>query len=193
MSPGEDRSMGPFRRSALRRSALRRSARRRSARRTCLCAAVGLVGVAAGCTVESSPDAQLALDPEAPAVLAVADAALEAISGEDMVAFTDLMVEGAISVPTSPNGFGIRSREDWLTSPGPGDIVERGFDPDVRVSGTIAMVWYPYDLYIDGEWSHCGVDVFTMAHTPDAGWRIVSIGWSVEQPPACREHPDGPP
>lgn len=158
---------------------------------------VGLVSIAvvavAACTMEAVPEQQVSLDPEAPAVLAVADAALEAISAEDMVAFTDLMVDGAISVPTSPAGVGLRSRQDWLDNPPGQDIVERGFDPEVRVSGTIAMVWYPYDLYIDGEWSHCGVDVFTLAHTGDAGWRIASLAWSVEQPPACLRHPDGPP
>lgn len=155
-------------------------------------AAVAVVAGAA-CNVESAPEAQVDLDPEAPAVLAVADAALEAISAEDMEAFTDLMLDEAISVPTSSQGVGVRSRASWLENPPPGDIVERGFDPEVRVSGTIASVWYPYDLYIDGEWSHCGVDVFTLAHTGEAGWRIAALGWSREQPPACRQHPDGPP
>lgn len=157
-------------------------------------ARIGVAAVAlmtlAGCTAEATREQQMALDPEASAVLAVADAALEAISAEDMEAFTDLMTEDAIS---RPGGFGYRTRNDWLENPPTEDIVERGFDPEVRVSGTIASVWYPYDLYRDGEWSHCGVDVFTMAHTEDAGWRIISLAWSVEQPPACLRHPDGPP
>jgi hypothetical protein len=155
---------------------------------------------AAACTVESTDQPADLPAAEAPppspdeaAVLAVADAALRAITDEDMVALTDLMIDEAISVPTSPAGIGVRTRQYWLETPLPGDIVERGFDPVVRVSGTIASVWYPYDLYLDGEWSHCGVDVFTMAHTAEDGWRIVSLGWSAEQPPACREHPDGPP
>lgn len=156
-------------------------------------AAVALLTVS-GCTVESAPDEQANLDPEAPAVLAVADAALEAISAEDWEAFTDLMIEGAISVPTEPSGVGVLSRTNWLDSPPAGDIVERGFDPEVKVSGTIASVWYPYDLYLDGAWSHCGVDVFTLAYTGETrGWRIAALGWSREQPPACRQHPNGPP
>ena len=133
------------------------------------------------------------MGPEETAVLAVADAALDAITAEDMVALTNLMIDEAISVPTNAQGISVRTRQYWLDTPLPGDIVERGFDPVVRVSGTIASVWYPYDLYLDGEWSHCGVDVFTMARTPDDGWRIVALGWSAEQPPDCEEHPDGPP
>jgi hypothetical protein len=147
----------------------------------------------AACTVEASPEQQMDLDPEASAVLAVADAALEAITAEDWEAFAGLMIDEAITASTSPQGIGVITREAWLARPATEDIVERGFDPEVRVSGTIASVWYPYDLYRDGAWSHCGVDVFTLAHTDDAGWRLVSLGWSVEQPPACLEHPDGPP
>ena len=133
--------------------------------------------------------------PEA-AVLAVADAALEAISNEDFVALTDLMIEEAMLY-----GAGLRdgnqvviarSRAGERAQVAPGDILERGFDPTVMVSGPIAMVWYPYDLWGDGEWQHCGVDVFTLVKTGD-GWRIASMAFSMEQPPACSMHPDGPP
>ncbi|HKK94486.1 MAG TPA: hypothetical protein VJ925_13710 [Longimicrobiales bacterium] len=155
-------------------------------------AATVLLAIAA-CTAESAPEAQADLDPEAPAVLAVADAALEAISAEDWEALADLMIDGAISVSTSTASVDLITRDAWLARPPGGDIVERGFDPEIRVSGTIASVWYPYDFYLDGAWSHCGVDVFTLAYTGEAGWRIASLAWSREQPPACREHPDGPP
>jgi len=156
-----------------------------------LCAALITIS---GCAVESAPEQQVDLDPEAPAVLAVADAALEAITAEDWEAFTDLMIDRAISVSTSTASVDLITRDAWLARPPGGDIVERGFDPEVRVSGTIASVWYPYDFYLDGEWSHCGVDVFTLAYTGEtSGWRIAALAWSREQPPACREHPDGPP
>ncbi len=70
--------------------------------------------------------------------------------------------------------------------------MERGWDPTVMVSGTIAVVWYPYDIYVDGQWSHCGIDVFNMIRT-DAGWRIAVLQYNVQQPPECEAHPDGPP
>ena len=72
------------------------------------------------------------------------------------------------------------------------DLEERGFNPVVMVAGPIAMVWYPYDFYLDGEWSHCGVDIFNLVRTND-GWRIASMTWSAEQPPDCAAHPEGPP
>ena len=77
------------------------------------------------------------------------------------------------------------------------DIPQRGSivfdDPSIdRVNGPVATVWYPYDLYVDGQWSHCGVDVFTLIRT-DGQWRIATMSWSAVQPPACEKHPDGPP
>lgn len=131
-------------------------------------------------------------------VLAVTDAALEHISDEDMVALTDLMIEGAAvaSVRVDPRSgavsSGIRYRADERTNTPTADLVERGFDAEVMISGPMAMVWLPYDFYSDGAWSHCGVDVFTLFRLAE-GWRIATISYTVEQPPACRRHPDGPP
>jgi hypothetical protein len=50
----------------------------------------------------------------------------------------------------------------------------------------------PYDLWAEGKWSHCGVDQFTLVRVGTT-WRIVNLTYSVEQPPVCRMHPDGPP
>lgn len=129
-------------------------------------------------------------------VLAVADAALAAINAGDPVAITDLMFEHGItsSVRTLDDKLVIRSQTWAENRENRPDvvIVERGFDPAIIISGPIAVVWYPYDLYLDGEWSHCGVDVFNMLRSND-GWKITSMSWSVEQPPACKAHPDGPP
>jgi hypothetical protein len=71
-------------------------------------------------------------------------------------------------------------------------IIERGFNPDIRIAGNIASVWLPYDLWAEGKWSHCGVDHFTLVRVGKV-WRIVNLTYSVEQPPACRMHPDGVP
>ena len=130
------------------------------------------------------------------AVLAVADAALAAITRGDMTAFTDLMLPEAILFPTSTREgvtrYRVRTRAEERASAPRATVTERGFRPDVRVSGPLAMVWYPYDLYLDGKWSHCGVDVFTLIRH-ERRWRIAAMAWSAEQPPACEKHPDGPP
>jgi hypothetical protein len=137
-------------------------------------------------------------DDDATAVMTIVDEALERVSEEDMIGFTDLMMEGAAigaagERPGSNEYFAaLRSRAIERSSALDFDIVERGFDPEVMIAGPVAMAWVPYDLYRDGEWSHCGIDVFSLLRT-ESGWRIASIVYSVEQPPTCEPHPDGPP
>lgn len=52
--------------------------------------------------------------------------------------------------------------------------VERLFDPEVRIEGTLATVWAAYDFHFGSTFSHCGIDAFQMLKTAD-GWRIVSL------------------
>lgn len=129
------------------------------------------------------------------AVIAIADSALAAITRGDVVAFTDFMVPEAVLFPTSTrNGvtaYRVRTREAQRAAPMSG-VVERGFAPQAMVSGGVAMVWYPYDLYVNGAWSHCGADVFTLVKSAGQ-WRIATMAWSAEQPPVCEKHPAGPP
>jgi hypothetical protein len=129
------------------------------------------------------------------AAIAVADSAVAAITRGDAVALTDLMVPEAILYPTSTREgattYRVRTRAEQRNMPIRA-VVERGFRPEAMVSGGVAMVWMPYDLYNDGAWSHCGADVFTMVRT-EGTWKITAMTWSAEQPPVCEKHPSGPP
>lgn len=142
------------------------------------------------------PGAVRAQSPEdEKAVIAIADSALAAITRGDAVAFTDLMITEAVLYPTftreGVTTYRVRTREAQRAAAFKG-VVERGFAPRAMVSGGVAMVWMPYDLYVDGAWSHCGADVFTLVKNGGA-WRIASMAWSAEQPPVCERHPAGPP
>ena len=66
---------------------------------------------------------------------------------------------------------------------------ERIWEPDVRVSGLIAAVWAPYDFWLDGKFSHCGVDQFDLIKTED-GWKIAGGVYTVEA--KCPPSPLGP-
>ena len=73
-------------------------------------------------------------------------------------------------------------------------LIERMFDPEVRISGDLAMVWTPYDFYVGDSLSHCGADAVLLARDVETrSWRIVSLSWTRLQPPECELHPDGPP
>jgi len=71
-------------------------------------------------------------------------------------------------------------------------MVERIWDPEVRVSGDLASVWAPYDFYIGGAFSHCGEDAFHLVRVAGA-WRIAAVSYTIARPPDCALHPDGPP
>jgi len=130
-------------------------------------------------------------------VLSVADEALARISSEDSSGLAALMIPEAmiyVGVKEKDGTYAVRTRTFAETRDRvmESDLEERGWDPTVLVSGTIAIVWYPYDIYVDGAWSHCGVDIFNMIRTND-GWRIAALQYNVQQPPECDPHPGGPP
>ena len=71
-------------------------------------------------------------------------------------------------------------------------MTERMWDPEVRISGDLAMVWTPYDFYVGEDLSHCGADAFILMRE-GGDWQITSLSWTRLQPPECGLHPDGPP
>lgn len=129
-------------------------------------------------------------------VLAVAEAAFAAITVGDWTALTDLMVpESQIHVSMQRGGawaHRMRTRETERATTDAPPLIERGWDPTVHVAGGMAIAWVPYDIYVDGKWSHCGVDLFTMMRI-GTEWKLVGLAYTVEQPPACRPHPQGAP
>ena len=56
---------------------------------------------------------------------------------------------------------------------------ERMWSPDVRIRGLIATVWTPYDFWIDGKFSHCGIDAFDLIKTEE-GWKLAGGVYTLE-------------
>ena len=71
------------------------------------------------------------------------------------------------------------------------DVLERIWEPEVRVHGRIASVWAPYDFWKDRAFSHCGVDAFDLVETPE-GWKIAGGVYTVETE-GCAPSPLGAP
>ena len=59
--------------------------------------------------------------------------------------------------------------------------IERAFNPEVRVRGTLATVWAEYDFHFGTQPSHCGVDAVQLLKVPERGWQIVSIADTFER------------
>lgn len=61
------------------------------------------------------------------------------------------------------------------------DYVERWTDePKVLIRGPIAAVWGEYEFWIDGEFSHCGVDSVDLVKI-EGEWKIANFVWTVEK------------
>lgn len=140
---------------------------------------------------------------------AIADEAEDRTAVVDMVqAFFDAMTErdtDALRSMLTSDGifYGYRQGPDGLDiarpthqafiegiAEGNRKLVERFWEPQVLLNGRMAAVWTPYDLYVDGEFSHCGIDNFNLLKT-DEGWKITGIVYSME-PDNCPESPLGP-
>ncbi|MDQ8164291.1 MAG: hypothetical protein P3A28_00850 [Gemmatimonadota bacterium] len=135
-------------------------------------------------------------EPDRIAIQAVVDSALTFITSSDAIGLTDLMLPEAQTYSSRQRegrwAYAMRTRDADRARTRGAQVVERGWATEIRISGPIAIVWLPYDIYVNNAWSHCGVDVLTMIRVETA-WRIANFTYSVEQPPACVPHPSGPP
>ena len=148
-------------------------------------------------------------------LLAITGAAQTAAPGDDKTAvlaavqkFFDTMssrdAEGARQV-LMPEGrmFSVREQngqqvvrasvvEDYLKNlpNGKQQNRERMWNPEVRIHGAIASVWTPYDFWVDGKFSHCGIDIFDLVKTAE-GWKISGATYTVERT-GCAPSPLGP-
>jgi len=64
------------------------------------------------------------------------------------------------------------------------DYKETMTAPEVKIHGAIAVLWAKYEFFVDGKFSHCGVDAFSLIKTPE-GWKIAAIVYTVEKT-GCR-------
>lgn len=132
------------------------------------------------------------------AVVAVVQDLFDAMATRDAEAISALLTDDARIASVRPGAEGQRvvGSQDRATfvraiTVGQGEILERMWEPQVRVHGDLASLWAPYDFWIDGELSHCGVDAFQLLRTDD-GWRIAHVAYTVERE-GCPDSPLGPP
>jgi hypothetical protein len=132
------------------------------------------------------------------AVVSVAQELLRAISTKDTAAARRVMLPGAIVMsvvtPATPGAApSLRSDVDFyrsLTS-GPQRFLERMWTPTVILHGALAEVHAPYDFHVDGKFSHCGTDVFTIVRAKGE-WLVSAIVYTVQRT-GCAPSPLGAP
>lgn len=141
---------------------------------------------------QTIPDA-----PDRADILATIDRFFEALAGRDADVLETLFSEQAMDVTTYPERDGQPVRYgkagDVVAAIRAGElpkIEEPYWNPIVLQRKTLAVVWTPYEVWVDETLSHCGIDVFNLTRQNGA-WIIDSIHWTTE-PSACEElWPDG--
>jgi hypothetical protein len=84
------------------------------------------------------------------------------------------------TVQAKPEGstVGSNSVADFVkriaTTPAETTLDERILNYQIKVDGTMASAWTPYRFYVNGNFSHCGVNSFQLVKMAE-GWKIVYI------------------
>jgi len=136
------------------------------------------------------------------AILALMQQAFDAVSSgnpDDWRAIQ--LAEGtSISFRPSPSGNSGKMRMRMTTNEaeavsagetdGNHENIERWTsDPTIMIRGPIAAVWGEYEYWIDGEFSHCGIDSVQLANVKGE-WKIANWVWTVEKD-NCPTDPSG--
>lgn len=115
--------------------------------------------------------------------VAAVEAFMRAFTAKDEAAMAALVTDGAAMAVVQQRAEGNRARAMPMRealagiASSPEDMAEPLDVRAVMVEGPVAMVWADYGFYLNGEQSHCGVDVFTLVRVAE-GWRIATITYS---------------
>lgn len=153
-------------------------------------AALVLCGAARPLSAQSS-------DADRAAVLSVVQRLFTAMAQRDTTAARALLMPGSRFVAIFGDGTGSTPRVQADTTflrnlaTGTDRLLERMWEPVVQLRGPLATVWAPYDFYVNGQRTHCGVDTFTLLRGGMV-WRLSDISYTVERT-GCADSPLGPP
>jgi hypothetical protein len=133
----------------------------------------------------------LADDAERTAVLTIVERAFAAISSGSIDDARAIQLADGISISfrQHPDGkagelqMRMHTNDELLLSEsGDGhDYMERWSGaPTVLIRGPIAVAWGSYEFWIDGQFSHCGIDSIDLVKV-DGNWKIANWMWTVEK------------
>lgn len=89
----------------------------------------------------------------------------------------DAMMQTVIAKPEGSE-IGSNAVADFITrissTPAETQLDERILEYQIKIDGTMASAWTPYQFYVNDKFSHCGVNSFQLVKMAD-GWKIVYI------------------
>ena len=133
--------------------------------------------------------------PEYVAVKLVIDNFFEGINTGDGELLASLEVEGAqiLNIRENTAGEYEFTARSWFAAENFGSVTrltERYWDDELLISDVLAVFWAPYDFHINGEFSHCGIDVLNLIKI-EGEWKIGHAMWTIQRP-NCEPSPLGP-
>ena len=133
--------------------------------------------------------------PEYAAVKMVIDNFFESINTGNGELLASLEVEGAqiLNIREDTAGEYEFSARSWFDAENFGSdtqLTERYWNEELLISDVLAVFWAPYDFHVDGQFSHCGVDVLNLIKI-EGEWKIGHAMWTIQQP-GCEASPLGP-
>jgi len=138
----------------------------------------------------------LAQDTNEQAVLAAAQQVFDGINKKDGQLIRDAMMpDGILYSTTDRSGTDqayFTSAEDFASQveDSSDDFHERMFETTVHIQKGVALIWAAYDFHLNGAFSHCGVDTFSLVKTAE-GWKVASLTYTVEME-GCGDRPPVP-
>jgi len=133
--------------------------------------------------------------PEYAAVKQVVDQFFSSINSGNGELLASLEVEGAqvLNIREDVAGQYEFVEREWFSADNfsaDTELTERYWDEQLLISDHLAVFWAPYDFHIDGEFSHCGIDVLNLIKI-DGQWKIGHAMWTIQRPD-CEQSPLGP-
>jgi hypothetical protein len=112
------------------------------------------------------------------AVLASFQAMLDGLAKRDKAAILERLLPGGNATlmrSGKPVQLSFEAFADRLSQPGTVTREERIHDPLIRIDGDVAILWAPFEFFIDGKVDHCGLDSAQLVRV-DGRWLIASLG-----------------
>jgi Putative lumazine-binding len=115
--------------------------------------------------------------PDEQAVLAPIRAMFDGMAKRDAAAIKQPLLPGGSMVlmrDGKPAQMTFEAFADRVGRPGSSQIEERIHDPLVRIDNDLAVVWAPFDFFVNGKLDHCGTDLFNLVRQ-EGKWLIAAI------------------
>ena len=123
--------------------------------------------------------------PEYDTVMSVVDGWIGTLRTGDLDLRAKLTIDGALTqqlVEQDDGSFKLesRTRNNSSRQTNPNVMIERYWDHKLLIEDKLAVFWAPYDFWVNGEFTHCGTDVFDLIKI-DGEWKLGNMMYTIQR------------